>query len=213
MKRNKLLMAAFYLLFIVSFLSASYTLGKYVSNQNIDGSFEIGDQLYFKYKRSDLFRNDQLIVGVEETDPITNKTYITTDNVSPGDNVKYHFYITNFDKETGKMNGYAANFLPVSTSLINMPSKGSSFDLKATIYYRVIPLDINGEIDSSNPPLTVYNVVTNDTELDLPKDTKVMYEFYVEVLLDEQLTNTTHIDYFGATLSINLYFNAVSKLS
>lgn len=213
MKRNKLLMAAFYLLFIVSFLSASYTLGKYVSNQNIDGSFEIGDQLYFKYKRSDLFRNDQLIVGVEETDPITNKTYITTDNVSPGDNVKYHFYITNFDKETGKMNGYAANFLPVSTSLINMPSKGSSFDLKATIYYRVIPLDINGEIDSSNPPSTVYNVVTNDTELDLPKDTKVMYEFYVEVLLDEQLTNTTHIDYFGATLSINLYFNAVSKLS
>lgn len=213
MKRNKLLMAAFYLLFIVSFLSASYTLGKYVSNQNIDGSFEIGDQLYFKYKRSDLFRNDQLIVGVEETDPVTNKTYITTDNVSPGDNVKYHFYITNFDKETGKMNGYAANFLPVSTSLINMPSKGSSFDLKATIYYRVIPLDINGEIDSSNPPSTVYNVVTNDTELDLPKDTKVMYEFYVEVLLDEQLTNTTHIDYFGATLSINLYFNAVSKLS
>ena len=213
MKRNKLLMAAFYLLFIVSFLSASYTLGKYVSNQNIDGSFEIGDQLYFKYKRSDLFRNDQLIVGVEETDPVTNKTYITTDNVAPGDNVKYHFYITNFDKETGKMNGYAANFLPVSTSLINMPRKGSSFDLKATIYYRVIPLDINGEIDSSNPPSTVYNVVTNDTELDLPKDTKVMYEFYVEVLLDEQLTNTTHIDYFGATLSINLYFNAVSKLS
>ena len=102
MKRNKVLIIAIYVLFIVSFLSVSYTLGKYVSHQSVGGSFEIGDQLYFNYSRSDLFRNDQLIVGVIETDPDTNKTYITTDNVSPGDNVRYHFYISNFDLDTGK---------------------------------------------------------------------------------------------------------------
>lgn len=213
MKRNRFMVIAIYILFIVSFLSASYTLGKYVSHNNVNGSFEIGDQLYFKYKRSELYRNDRLIVGVLETDELTNKTYITTDNVSPGDNVRYHFYITNFDKDSGKMNGYNASFLPVANGLLSMPSKGSSFDLKATVYYRVIPLDVNGNPDATNPPSTVYNVVTNDTDIDLPKNNKVMYEFYVEVLLDEQLTNTNHLDYFGATLSINLYFNAVSKLN
>jgi peptide deformylase len=165
MKRNKVLIIAIYVLFIVSFLSVSYTLGKYVSNQSVGGSFEIGDQLYFKYSRSDLFRNDQLIVGVIETDPDTNKTYITTDNVSPGDNVRYHFYISNFDLETGKTNGYDANFLPVSTALLNMPIKGSSFDLDATIYYRVIPLAENGEPDPTNPPSTVYNIVTKEDKL------------------------------------------------
>ena len=215
MKRNKVLIIAIYVLFIVSFLSVSYTLGKYVSHQSIGGSFEIGDQLYFKYSRSDLFRNDQLIVGVIETDPDTNKTYITTDNVSPGDNVRYHFYISNFDLETGKANGYDANFLPVSTALLNMPIKGSSFDLDATIYYRVIPLTANGEPDPTNPPSTVYNIVTKDTVLSLPKvsnnNNRVMYEFYVEVLLDEQMNNTDHTDYFGATLSINMFFNAVSN--
>ena len=212
MKRNKVLIIAIYVLFIVSFLSVSYTLGKYVSNQSVGGSFEIGDQLYFDYTRSDLYRNDQLIVGVIVNEPNSNKTYITTDNVSPGDNVRYHFYISNFDLETGKMNGYDANFLPVSTALLNMPIKGSSFDLDATIYYRVIPLDQEtGEPDPNNKPSTVYNMIAKDTQLDLPDDEKVMYEFYVEVLLDEQMNNTDHNDYFGATLSIEMYFNAVSK--
>lgn len=213
MKRNKFLIIAIYVLFIVSFLSVSYTLGKYVSNQSVGGSFEIGDQLYFDYTRSDLYRNDQLIVGVIVNEPNSNKTYITTDNVSPGDNVRYHFYISNFDLETGKMNGYDANFLPVSTALLNMPIKGSSFDLDATIYYRVIPLDQEtGEPDPNNKPSTVYSMIAKDTKLDLPEDEKVMYEFYVEVLLDEQMSNTDHNDYFGATLSIEMYFNAVSKI-
>ena len=92
-----------------------------------------------------------------------------------------------------------------------MPIKGSSFDLNPTIYYRVIPLAANGEPDSTNPPSSVYNIVTKDTALSLPRDSKVMYEFYVEVLLDEQMSNTDHTDYFGATLSINMFFNAVSN--
>ena len=96
-----------------------------------------------------------------------------------------------------------------------MPIKGSSFDLDATIYYRVIPLNENGEPDQTNPPSTVYNIVTKDTVLSLPRvsnnNNRVMYEFYVEVLLDEQMNNTDHTDYFGATLSINMFFNAVSN--
>ena len=81
-----------YVALVASLFVVSLTMARYVSNIGTEGSFEIGDQLYFNYERSVLYRGDQLIVGKEVYDAEFGGTIIETMNVAPGDNITYHFY-------------------------------------------------------------------------------------------------------------------------
>lgn len=210
-----------YVFFVFSLFVVSLTMGRYVSNLGTEGSFEVGDQLYFNYTRSSLYRGDQLIVGKEVYDPDLDATIIETMNVAPGDKITYHFYITNFeilDNQIVSKNDVDADFHPAAKALLRLPIKGFVYDADATIYYRKVYESeytsgsitvVPAQYDTSVP----FSFLTSDKKLDLPVTTTklVVYEFTVTVALDGQIPNTTSDDYFDATLTIDLYFNAVSK--
>ena len=208
MKKIKLRYLVFiaYALVILSMFAFSATLSRYVSESNVNAGFEVGDKLYFKYTRSSLYRNNKLIVGVEVDDEDGKR--IETMNVAPGDNVVYHFFVSNFnptnENEINSVDGY---FHPSATGLLALPSKGSQYNVECQILYREVPVDGS----TSTEPFTQ---ITSDTRLNLPKveTKKVKYEFSVSVILDNQIMGTTSDDYFGASLSIEMFFNAVSIL-
>jgi len=212
-----------YVALVASLFVVSLTMARYVSNIGTEGSFEIGDQLYFNYERSVLYRGDQLIVGKEVYDAEFGGTIIETMNVAPGDNITYHFYISNFELKNNEVvtfNDVAADFHPASKALLRLPIKGFIYDADSTIYYRKVyekEYPTSGILD--NDPLMEYDsdasfsFLTADKKLDLPetRESLIVYEFTVTVALDGQIPGTTSHDYFDATLSIDLFFNAVSK--
>lgn len=210
-----------YVALVASLFVVTLTMARYVSNIGTEGSFEVGDQLYFNYTRSSLYRGDQLIVGKENYDPDFGGTIIETMNVAPGDKITYHFYISNFElvnEQIVSYNDVDADFHPSAKALLRLPIKGFIYDAEATIYYRKVYdksyTSSSVSIKPSNYDTTVpFSFLTADKKLDLPKTTTklVIYEFTVTVALDGQIPNTTSDDYFDATLSIDLYFNAVSK--
>ena len=55
-------------------------------------------------------------------------------------------------------------------------------------------------------------MLTNKIALPPYEQEKVKYEFKINCILDDQLSNTTSDDYFGATLSIYLFINAASSI-
>lgn len=210
-----------YVFFVVSLFVVSLTMARYVSDFGTEGSFEVGDKLYFNYTRSSLYRGDQLIVGKEVYDPELDSTIIETMNVAPGDKITYHFYVSNFevlDNYIVTVNDVDADFHPSAKALLRLPIKGFVYDADATIYYRkVYDKEFSAGSTSVNPSQydtsVPFSFLTSDKKLDLP-DTftrLVVYEFTVTVALDGQIPNTTSDDYFDATLTIDLYFNAVSK--
>lgn len=211
-----------YVALVASLFAVSLTMARYVSDVNTGGDFEIGEKLYFNYKRSNLYRGDQLIVGKEVEDPSFGGTVLETMNVAPGDKITFHFYISNFELSNLNIitkNDVDAYFHPASAALLELPMKGFRYDADSTMYYRkvyektyssdTLAIDPTKEYDTS----VKFSFLTTDTKLDLPatKSTLVVYEFTVTVELDGQIPNTTSDDYFDATLSIDLYFNAVSK--
>ena len=210
-----------YVFFVVSLFVVSLTMARYVSDFGTEGSFEVGDKLYFNYTRSSLYRGDQLIVGKEVFDPELDATIIETMNVAPGDKITYHFYVSNFealDNYIVTVNDVDADFHPSAKALLRLPIKGFVYDADATIYYRKVyesgfpdgSISIGPEQYDTSVP---FSFLASDKKLDLPDTlTKlVVYEFTVTVALDGQIPNTTSDDYFDATLTIDLYFNAVSK--
>jgi len=117
-------------------------------------------------------------------------------------------------------NDVAADFHPASKALLRLPIKGFIYDADSTIYYRKVyekEYPTSGILD--NDPLMEYDsdasfsFLTADKKLDLPetRESLIVYEFTVTVALDGQIPGTTSHDYFDATLSIDLFFNAVSK--
>ena len=204
MKRKYLLIL--YLVFVYVVLITSSTLAKYIHTSTTKTSFTIGDKLYFNYERSDLFRNNQLIVGYETEydDGIIHKR-IETMNVMPGDDLSYHFYVSNYNSKTLDYNGLVGEFLPITTAMISLPVKGQTYDVNCTISFRQVPTD--GSVAT-----TQFSLLTNKIALPPYEQEKVKYEFKINCILDDQLSNTTSDDYFGATLSIYLFINAASSI-
>jgi len=215
-----ILLGAFYLLFLGVLFLSSNTLTRFFTNKEAEGSFDIGKKLYFEYERGELYRNKQLIVGVEIEEPkldengnvISILRRIETMNVIPGDTLEYHFYIRNYNITTEEANGIDGVFNAFGTSLLAMPVKGDTYDLACTMSYR--------EINKDNKPVTeAFTSFSSDKDEDLPIYDKSAespvykcFEFVVEVKLDDQITSTSKDDYFGATLSIYLSIVAANKV-
>lgn len=230
-KRIALILMA-YLLVIVSVYFASSTLTKYVSRNPSTGDYNIGAHLFVNYERGQLYRNGQLIVGVEIDEgengadgiPAVNRR-IETMNVAPRDLLVYHFYVSNYDEKTTKdatgkdvivkdgdgnpiiadQNGVNGQFHVTSTAILSMPAHGSSYNLNCTLTYR----KVNGDGTFGE-----WQDFPFDTDVDLPVFTsqEILYEFQVYVLLDDQVQTTSHDDYVGATLSILIFVDAADKM-
>ena len=191
-----------YATLIVSLFVVTGSLSRYISGKTPQADFEVGDQIYFNYTRSSLFRNDNLIIGVPYDDAEGKR--LETMNVAPGDSIRYHFFVSNFgDTEENAVDGV---FHPVADGLLKLPRRKTTFDVECVVTYREIPLD-------GSEPSEIYSQVTHDLKLPLPKasDKKVKYEFIVSVVLDNQIANTTNEDYFDARLDIELFVNAISN--
>lgn len=207
--RKKIFVMLVYLMFAGAIILTSSTLARYLTTTDPNPTFIIGSDLYFDYTRGDLFRNNQLIVGVETEYEVDGEKFqrIETKNVAPGDNLTYHFYISNFEELGVKANGVPGEFFPQAGATLAMPALGDTYDINCTITYRPIPLD-------GSAPTSSYTLVTDDFNLPVvSEDTgKIKYEFRVEVIIDNQVPHTTSDDYFGATLSIYLFVDAASKV-
>ena len=195
-----------YLLILSSCILVLATLSKYSSSVDPETNFSIGDRLHFNYTRGDLYRNDTLIIGVPSSYEENGETVscIETMNVIPGDRIVYYFYITNYDNEIE--NNIPGLFYAVANGLLSLPVKQSTYDVECRIEYREI-----SETEESSEVTTPFIQLTENLSLPVASKSHIKYEFRVTAYLDGQIENTVSDDYFGATLHLNLYFNAASK--
>lgn len=205
MKKKYLLLI--YLVFVVVLFLTSSTLSKYVSTQNKESSFIVGNNLYFEYKRGSLYRNKQLIVGKEVSYEKDGETIhrIETMNLAPKDTLVYHFYVTNYSTTTDEVNNVDGLFFPQAGATLEMPVLKKVYNVNCTISYRAVASI--GEV-STQP----FSLVTDNIDLPVYNAGNPMtYEFKVEVKAD-QVEATTHNDYFGSTLTIYLFVDAASDV-
>lgn len=210
MKKRYILFTT-YLVFLGLIYLASGILAKYVSVEDSEIDFTVGSILYFNYERSDLYRNNQIVPvtpSVYEEDG-ENFTLLETMNVVPGDSLTYHFYVSNFNGTTGDQNIIDGLFFPNTYATLSLPMKGEIYNVNSTILYREVPYD---STDTTTPNNNVWNNLVEGKYLDLPPVSmkKVKYEFKVTVVVDDQVENTSHEDYFDAVLTIKLFINAAS---
>lgn len=210
MKKRYVVISIYVLLMGLICLSSGI-LAKYltVKEQQID--FTVGSVLYFNYERSNLYRNNKVVPTVPSVYEENGVKYqlLETMNVIPGDSLTYHFYVSNFNSITGDMNVIDGLFYPNTNATLSLPIKGEIYKVDCTILYRQVPYD---STDTSVPIDGVWNNLAEGKYIDLPNATiqKVKYEFKVSVVVDDQVQNTTHEDYFNALLSIKLFINAAS---
>lgn len=215
MKNKKLvLLLLLYVLFIGVAILSSTTLTKYFTDSEISGNFDIGKNLYFNYERGSLYRNNQLIVGVEIEEPEYNSDNqivsisrrIETMNVIPGDNLVYHFYVSNFNKNSNESNSINGIFKTYGSALLSMPVKSATYELACEITYR----EVNDDGTAASGEAGVFRRFTSDLDEKLPvydsekTETYKRYEFQISVTLNDQVEATDTDDYFDATLSIYL---------
>lgn len=209
--KKRFIYFAVYMIFASFMLLAAVTLARYVHTGTTEVGFRVGTTLFFDYQRHELYRNEQLIVGVETEYEEDGQKFqrIETMNVVPGDSLVYHFYVSNFDDVTGEKNAINGLFYPNAKTTLSLPMKGKVYDVDCTIQYRQVPY---GTDDTTTPENGVWNNLVADGYIDLPAvtDKKVKYEFKVSVLIDDQAENTTSEDYFDAVLTIKLFINAAS---
>jgi hypothetical protein len=190
---------------------SSGIMAKYVSEDDSEIDFSVGSILYFNYERSDLYRNNQVvpvIPSVYEEDG-EKFTLLETMNVVPGDSLTYHFFVSNFNDVTGDINHIDGLFFPNTNATLSLPMKGEIYNVNSNILYREVPYD---STDTTTPSNNVWNNLVEGNYLDLPPVSirKVKYEFRVTVIVDDQVKDTTHEDYFDAVLTIKLFINAAS---
>lgn len=213
MNKKKLLFIILYILLVGVIYCSSSTLSKYTSNPTSRGNFIIGKKLYFQYKRGDLYRNDQLIVGIPIEDyeydgdghVVSTTRRIETMNVAPGDNLTYHFLVSNYNSTTSEQNGVDGVFHVSASSLLSMPVHQANYRLNCTIAYRELFND--GTVGN-------FKDLTSDVDLDLEVydgENPKTYEFKVFVILDDQITATSNDDYIGASLTISLFVDAADR--
>lgn len=236
MKKKSILLLIAYLCVVFAVYLTSSTLTKYVSTQSSTGNVNLGSRLFINYERGQLYRNNQLIVGVEidegdvgADNKVAETRRIETMNVAPSDLLVYHFYVSNYDELTekdandndipvldgegnpviGDKNGVLGQFHVSATSILSMPAHGSSYNLECTLTYRKVNDD--GTFDE-------WLDFPSDKDVDLPvydpedPSSKVLYEFQVYVILDDQVETTSNDDYVGATMSILIFVDAADKL-
>lgn len=208
-KRHVLLIV--YLVFVGMLCIGSGIFAKYASTEDSEIDFSVGSILYFNYERSELYRNNQIV-------PVTPSVYqedgenfelLETMNVVPGDSLTYHFYVSNFNSVTGDQNIIDGLFFPNTNATLSLPMKGEIYNVNSTILYREVPYD---STDTTTPSNNVWSNLVEGNYLDLPPVSirKVRYEFKVTVVVDDQVENTDHEDYFDAVLTIKLFINAAS---
>lgn len=190
---------------------SSGIMAKYVSVDDSEIDFSVGSILYFNYERSDLYRNNQIvpvIPSVYEEDG-EKFTLLETMNVVPGDSLTYHFFVSNFNDVTGDINHIDGLFFPNTNATLSLPMKGEIYNVNSNILYREVPYD---STDTTTPSNNVWNNLVEGNYLDLPPVSirKVKYEFRVTVIVDDQVKDTNHEDYFDAVLTIKLFINAAS---
>ena len=209
--KKRYIIFSIYLAFIGLICLCSHVLAKYVFEDEKNIDFTVGSVLYFNYERANLYRNDQIASvtpSVYEEDDVKYQL-LETYNVVPGDSLTYHFYVSNFDNVTGDQNLIDGLFFPNTKATLSLPIKGAIYDVDCTILYREVPYD---ETDTTTPTDNVWNNLVEGNYLDLPQTSvkKVKYEFKLSVVIDDQVEDTTHEDYFDAVLSIKLFINAAS---
>lgn len=200
-----------YLVILGLICLGSGVLAKYVTVDDSEIDFTVGSILYFNYERSDLYRNTQIVPvtpSVYEEDG-EKYTLLETMNVVPGDSLTYHFFVSNFNTETGEQNIVDGLFFPNTHATLSLPMKGMTYYVNSTILYREVPYD---ETDTTTPSNGVWKNLVEGEYLDLPPVAieKVKYEFKATVVIDDQVKDTTHDDYFNALLTIKLFINAAS---
>lgn len=203
----KRLIMCLYVTFAIVLFVTAHTLAKFTTDVNPTVSIPIGEKLYFNYERGQLYRNNTLIIGFETfyDDNGESRRRIETMNVNPGDTLKYYFTVSNFNEHTSEFNGIQGEFIPTANAVLALPVKGETHDVSCMITYKAIATD-ESQSDGIETLLTSkLNLKKYSSEADKQK-----YQFTVEVKLDDQMTNTTHEDYFDATLTIYLFVNAAS---
>lgn len=212
--KRRLMLVLFYITLVGFVYFTSSTLSKYLTTNSTEGNFTVGEKLYFDYTRGDLFRGDQLIIGVpieeevyENGILVETKRRIETMNVAPGDVLKYHFTVSNVNEGKTEFNSVPAVFHVTATAILSMPVKQSTYTFKCTILYA--PVNVETGV------VGTYTDLPQDMDLSLPKyeqtaATELKYAFQVYVILDDQVTATSKDDYIGATLSIYLFIDAAN---
>lgn len=233
MKKKSILLLIAYLLVVFAVYLTSSTLTKYVSTQSPTGDYNLGSRLFVNYERGQLYRNNQLIVGVYVDEgelgadgQVADKKRIETMNVAPNDLLVYHFYVQNYDEKTEKdaagndvvvkdengkaiitdSNSVLGQFHVSATSILSMPAHGASYNLSCTLSYRKV---------NNDGTFGEWTDFPADKDVDLPvyeEGEPMLYEFQVYVLLDDQVETTSHDEYVGATLSILIFVDAADKL-
>lgn len=212
-RKNKLILI--YILFVGMIYVSSSTLAKYTTEKNTKGEFYVGEKLYFHYQRGNLFRNNQLTIGIpieeiqtDENGAIKNTSRrIETMDVSPGDNLTYQFYISNLNEETTEYNGILGIFHVSANAILSMPVHQANYELSCRVMYRQI---------NSDGSTSAFKDLTKDIDLPLQISDgiiKQQYEFQISVVLDDQIVATSNDDYIGATLSIYLFIDAANDIS
>lgn len=231
MKRKTILLFIAYILVVFAVYLTSSTLTKYVTNQSSTGEISLGARLFVNYERGQLYRNGNLIVGVEidegeigADNKVADSKRIETMNVEPTDLLVYHFYVSNYDYLTeeddqgndvivkddagnpiiGQENGILGQFHVSATAIFSIPARGSSETHECILTYRrVYP----------NNTFDPWLDFPSDKDIDLPvyANEPVLYEFQVYVVLDEQIESTDHNEYVGSTLSIFIFVDAADK--
>lgn len=211
MKKRYIIFAIYALLLGLVSISTG-VLAKYITTNDKDLEFVVGNSLYINYERSDLYRNTQLVSprpSVYDEDGVEYKVLDITD-VVPGDTLTYSFFVSNFNELTGQKNLVDGVLFPNTNITLSLPIIGKIYDLECTILYRQVPY---GAEDTTTPNDNVWSNLVEGKYIDLPNalDQKVKYEFKLTVVVDDQTKFTTHDDYFNALLSIKLFINAASE--
>ncbi len=232
MKKKSLVLLIAYILVVFAVYLTSSTLTKYTSSYRPTGDFNLGQRLLVNYERGQLYRNGELIVGVEIKPgekgidgTVSEKGRIETMNVEPKDTLKYHFFVSNYDYKTiinsdgkeeivydndnnpviGDKNIVNGQFHASATAILSMPAHRTSYNLSCTLLYRRVFTDGTHGEWLDNPSDIDFNLPVYDEE-------PILYEFQVYVILDDQIETTDHDDYVGSTLSILIFVDAADKL-
>lgn len=211
MKKRYIVFSIYFILLALVCLTTG-VLAKYITSKDDDLDFIVGSTLYFNYERSNLYLNNQVVSPDESfyTEGDVEYKVLEIVDVVPGDIISYNYYVSNFNLITGEENFVDGYLFPNTNVTLSLPIKGEIYEADCTILYRQVPY---GAEDTTTPTDNVWNNLVEGSYLDLPnvRTQKIKYEFKVTVVIDDQVANTTHDDYFNAVLSLKLFINAASK--
>ena len=213
MKKTKLILIFIvYLLIVATLYFTSFTISKYLTREITTSKYRLENSLYFNYERGQLYLNDVLTPYqaldnpdfLTEHNPLISSKYLEFENVSPSDVLRYNFFISNINENGDFYNGLDAQFAVSAVGLLRLPALGESHDVECSLAYRKI-LGQEGSLSH------IFSDLYQGQRLELPKylDFETKYELQIIVLVDDQIQFTSDDDYVDATLTINLFINAV----